>query len=95
MLLVIVVDDVFEDSARLPQDEVVCVGVFDGGKSSVGVDFKKRFDLGIFNGDLSSLAIAENVPDRFGAYLFVRNAELFQCNDDLERVRTLPCKLRC
>ena len=53
VLLVICLDNVLEDSSRLPEGEVVVVGVDDGGKAAVGIDFKEPVHLRVLDDDLS------------------------------------------
>lgn len=51
VLLVVALDNVLDDGARLPQDEVVVVGVLDGRQAPVGVDLEKGRLLGVLDGD--------------------------------------------
>lgn len=50
-LLVVGLDDVLDDGARLPERQVG-VGVNDGGETTVGVDLDELCALGILNDDL-------------------------------------------
>lgn len=52
VLLVVGLDEVLGNGARLPQGEVVVVGVDNGGEATVGVDLAELFILGVFNIDL-------------------------------------------
>lgn len=45
VLLVVGLDEVLGDGARLPQDNVVVVGVLDGGQTAVGVDLDESLGL--------------------------------------------------
>lgn len=52
VLLVIGLDEVLGNGARLPQGEVVVVGVDDGGQTAVGVDLEELGVLGVGNVNL-------------------------------------------
>lgn len=50
VLLVVGLHEVLGDGARLPQDDVVVVGVLDGGQTTVGVDLDESLGLGVGDG---------------------------------------------
>lgn len=52
VLLVVGLDEVLSDGARLPQGEVVVVGVDNGGEATIGVDLAELFILGVLNVNL-------------------------------------------
>lgn len=52
VLLVVSVDEVLEDGSRLPEDEVVVVGVDDGGNAAIGTQLEVPVYLGVLDIDL-------------------------------------------
>lgn len=50
VLLVVGLDEVLSDGAGLPQDDVVVVGVLDGGQTAVGVNLDESLGLGVGDG---------------------------------------------
>lgn len=52
VVLIVLVNDVLDNGARLPEDKVVVVGVLDGGDAAVGVDLDELGALGVFDGNL-------------------------------------------
>ncbi len=49
VLLVVRLDEVLGNGARLPQGEVVVVGVDNGGETAIRVDLAELLILGVFN----------------------------------------------
>lgn len=62
LLLVVSLDKVLDDGARLPEGEAG-IGILDGGQAAVGVDLGKGLILGVLDGNLQKGVVRTRLYD--------------------------------